>query len=121
MVLGAAVCLEGVSYVDTRSTTPANWLIGIGALISGLLLIIGYLTPVACIAVLAAAFGVALSVLPANPATLVKTRPAMVFALTILLGVFGLGTGSFSVDSRLFGRREIIIPPKSPQPGEDCK
>jgi hypothetical protein len=29
----------------------------------------------------------------------------------MVLTVAGLGPGAFSVDARLFGRREIIIPP----------
>ena len=37
----------------------------------------------------------------------------------ILFGVFGLGPGSFSLDSRLFGRRAIIIPARSQKATDD--
>jgi hypothetical protein len=33
----------------------------------------------------------------------------MVFSIAILLAIIVLGPGAFSVDARLFGRREIII------------
>ena len=39
-------------------------------------------------------------------------KPALIFAVTMLLTVMGLGPGRFSVDARVFGRREIIIPPR---------
>jgi hypothetical protein len=31
--------------------------------------------------------------------------------MTMVLAIIGLGPGAFSVDARVFGRREIIIPP----------
>ena len=108
------MCLNGASSLDASKGTPANWLDGIAALIAGTLLIVGYLTPIACIAVLAGALGVALSILPANNT---YTRPALIFALTILFGVFGLGPGAFSFDAKFFGRREIIIPSRDSAPG----
>ena len=59
--------------------------------------------------------GVALSLLPASTPSVFDSKPALIFALTILLTIIGVGPGRFSVDARLFGRREIIIPPASSQ------
>jgi hypothetical protein len=36
---------------------------------------------------------------------------AIVLAATMLIGIILLGPGAFSLDARVFGRREIIIPP----------
>ncbi len=78
---------------------------------AGTLLLIGFLTmPAAAVAGLGAA-GVALSLLPAcNPMLLDRGLP-IVLAATILLAVLLMGPGAVSLDARLFGRREIIIPP----------
>jgi hypothetical protein len=38
------------------------------------------------------------------------SQPALIFALTIILAIIGAGPGRYSVDARVFGRREIIIP-----------
>jgi hypothetical protein len=42
---------------------------------------------------------------------LFDSKLSLVFGLTMLLSVMGIGPGAFSVAARVFGRREIIIPP----------
>jgi hypothetical protein len=46
----------------------------------------------------------------------VESYVSAIFAATVRLGTMILGPGAFSVDPRIYGRREIIIPPRSPQP-----
>jgi hypothetical protein len=36
----------------------------------------------------------------------------------MLVTIIGLGPGAFSLDARMFGRREIIIPPRASQSQE---
>jgi hypothetical protein len=51
--------------------------------------------------------------------TLVDTPTVGVFVLVMTAALILLGPGAFSVDSYLFGRREIVIPPdssRSPKP-----
>jgi len=55
--------------------------------------------------------GVAVSLLPACPLSVFDSKEAIVFAIAVLFGIVVLGPGAFSLDARLFGRREIIIPP----------
>ena len=86
-------------------------LVGLAALIFGGMLVFGFLTPIIGAVVALGMFGVALSVLPTCTPSLFDSRPALIFALTMLLSLIGLGPGRFSVDARVFGRREIIIPP----------
>ena len=69
--------------------------IGLIAIASAALLAAGLLTPIA------AALG-ALAVLLAD-------GPAHAYLLVVSLAVFLLGPGTYSVDARLFGRREIVI------------
>jgi uncharacterized membrane protein YphA (DoxX/SURF4 family) len=42
---------------------------------------------------------------------LFESKLSLIFGLTMLLSVAGIGPGAFSVDARVFGRREIILPP----------
>jgi uncharacterized membrane protein YphA (DoxX/SURF4 family) len=84
---------------------------GLSAFACGALLLIGLLTPVAAALAGLGAFGVAVSLLPACTPTLFDSKPAIVFAGTMLIQVILLGPGAYSLDARAFGRREIIIPP----------
>jgi uncharacterized membrane protein YphA (DoxX/SURF4 family) len=103
--------LEGRFYFEEAHPEPVASLVGLFALIFGGMLVFGFLTPIIGSVVALGIFGVALSVLPACTPNLFDSRPALIFALTMLLSLIGLGPGRFSVDARVFGRREIIIPP----------
>jgi uncharacterized membrane protein YphA (DoxX/SURF4 family) len=110
-VFGLAVLGEGRYYIGQPNPAPANWVLGCSAFAAGGLLIIGLLTPVIAAVATAAIVGAALSQLPASVPTLFDSRTAVLFGVTMLIAIMGLGPGAFSVDARLFGRREIIIPP----------
>ncbi len=111
-VSGLAAMAEGVCYMSGPDFTPAAWLIGLSALATGALLVVGFLTPIAGSSLGAAgAAGVGFSLLPACSPNLFDSKISTVFALTMLVAVIALGPGAFSMDARVFGRREIIIPP----------
>jgi uncharacterized membrane protein YphA (DoxX/SURF4 family) len=106
-----ALLFEGDFYLEQAHPAPASLLVGLSALVSGSLLAFGCLTPIVGTIVALGAFGVALSMLPACMPTVFDSKPSLIFGLTMLLSLIGLGPGRFSVDARLFGRREIILPP----------
>ncbi len=110
-VLGVTILAEGWHYLRAPDSGLAAWLIGLLALAGGALVLIGLFTPVAASVVATGVAGVGLSLLPACSPSLFDSGMTIVFGLTMLLTVAGLGPGAFSVDARLFGRREIIIPP----------
>jgi uncharacterized membrane protein YphA (DoxX/SURF4 family) len=109
-VFGIALLLQGGYYLQGPNSAPAS-LIGVAAVVFGSMLVFGFLTPLVGGVVGLGVLGVTLSLLPACTPNLLDSTPAQIFGLTILLSVIGLGPGRFSVDARLFGRREIIIPP----------
>jgi uncharacterized membrane protein YphA (DoxX/SURF4 family) len=109
-VIGIAILVQGGPYAGEHDATLASWLVGLSALASGCLLLIGFLTPLAGVVVGLDVIGISLSTLPSTTAGVFDSRPALIFGLTILLALIGAGPGRFSVDARLFGRREIIIP-----------
>jgi len=98
LVLGAALGLQGVSLFSAQ---PAS---GVFAVLCGVFLIAGYLTPITCIAVLAGAL---------VSGRLDLTKSALIFPVAIVAGLVGLGPGAYSADARLFGHREIIIPSRA--------
>ena len=73
-------------------------------------MMIGFLTPIVGAVVGIGATAVGLSLLPPCATTLFDSRTPVVLGVTILLAIIVLGPGAVSVDARLFGRREIIIP-----------
>jgi uncharacterized membrane protein YphA (DoxX/SURF4 family) len=103
--------------------TPASWALAGLAVLSGLGLVAGFLTP-------AAAAGVSVSTLAiaaASPAVIGAglagasvaaswQGPGFVAANGLALAM--LGPGALSIDAWLFGRREIVIPdtPRAPEP-----
>jgi uncharacterized membrane protein YphA (DoxX/SURF4 family) len=116
-VFGVALLVEAGSYMGELDATHVAWLVGLGSLAAGSLLIVGLFTPIVGAVVGAGAVGIGVSLLPASARTVFDSRPATVFALAMLVTIIALGPGAFSVDARLFGRREIIIPPRvSPSP-----
>ena len=107
------VIIQGTSYIGRPAATPAAWFAGLLALAIGSLILVGFLTPLAAIVAGLAAAGVASSVLPASTPNAFESRYSAIFAVSILFAIFGVGPGRFSIDARLFGRRQIIIPPSS--------
>jgi uncharacterized membrane protein YphA (DoxX/SURF4 family) len=103
----------GVYLADSADRTLALWAVGILAVATGALLLIGLLTPVASILMGIVSVGIAFSWVPAPNPTFSDSRLAT-FLVVIMAAAIGLlGPGAFSLDSHLFGRREIIIPPIS--------
>jgi hypothetical protein len=110
-VFSLPLLLAARAYLSAGWSLPLAWLLGLAALAAGVSLLIGFLTPITATAVGLGGIGVALSLLPACTPSVFDSRLATVFAVTMLIGIILLGPGAFSIDARLFGRRQIIIPP----------
>ena len=118
--VGAWAAIEGASHVLGTQASGASGdpvLIVMGgmlAVVSGAALVVGFLTPVAALIVALLGTGRALSWIPAPDPYLIGTHAGAWFVTIVAIGVALLGPGAFSLDSYLFGRREIIIPPSQP-------
>ena len=112
-VFALSLLAQGQFYLRAADGAPVMWLVGLAALAAGMLLLLGFLTPVAGAVTGVGAIAVALSALPSCTPSLFDSKLAFVFAVTMLIGIVSLGPGAFSLDARIFGRREIIIPPSA--------
>ena len=109
-VIGIATVAQATVFIGTPDATPALVVLGWSALAAGCLLLVGFLTPLAGLILGLDVIGICLSALPASATAVFDSRTALIFGLTIVLAIIGAGPGRFSVDARVFGRREIIIP-----------
>jgi uncharacterized membrane protein YphA (DoxX/SURF4 family) len=89
-------------------------MIGLLAVAIGCLLLIGFLTPVASALVALGGAVSAVSWLNGSPSCYLVQGPAIGFLIIMAISILLLGPGAYSLDSRLFGRREILIPKASP-------
>ena len=114
--VGVTAVLHGiVCLADTGHLAFGISLAGIVAVASGAALLVGFLTPLAGALVGLGAIGTMFSWLPPPPANQFETPPMTTLVMVVAVAIVLLGPGALSIDARLFGRREIIIP-RTPRP-----
>ena len=90
-------------------------LTGVFEIAAGGMLALGFLTPVAGLLIAAHSLSVRLHLLPDLSPPEFDSRMGFLFGMAILLALIVQGAGAYSIDGRLFGRREIIIPRPLPR------
>lgn len=99
--------LDALGYLEAPPPTAA---VGLILALSGALLLLGFLTPLAATSACVSLAAVGMSWLPPPVPNFVAGGLALVLILAVNAAVILLGPGAFSVDSHLFGRREIVLP-----------
>ena len=89
---------------------PGSRLAGACAAFLGGVLAIGFLTPIAGILGALGGLLVVLSIIPGWSSPLSHSVYALFLIGVILVEILLAGPGAYSIDSRIFGRREVIIP-----------
>lgn len=106
---GAATIQGGLYLAQMAEPTAFMWLCGVLAVVSGLALVAGFLTPASgAVAGLTTVVIVATWTPPSASALINGVAAVILTADAAALAL--LGPGAHSVDARLFGRREIILP-----------
>jgi uncharacterized membrane protein YphA (DoxX/SURF4 family) len=116
--IGLVALIQGGFYLsDSAHFALGVWLGALLGLAGGALLL-GLLTPVAGVVVGLSALGAGFSILPAPMPNLFDAKLSVIFTGIVSAALIFLGPGALSLDARLFGRREIIIPPplRRPEP-----
>jgi uncharacterized membrane protein YphA (DoxX/SURF4 family) len=110
-VVGFTLLIQAAAYLnDWRNLGFDTWGAVALALSGGVCLLGGILTPITSVLVVLGAIAYALSWMPAPTANLFDTKLAIINVIAIATAILFLGPGAFSLDARLFGRREIFIP-----------
>lgn len=116
MALNAAA--EGIFILSSSDhESAACWCLGGLAVVTGGSILIGFLTPICCGLAAVGNLFVSLVGLPSGQTPTLASSIAHLNLAVICVALVLLGPGAFSLDARLFGRREIIIPdPRQDQP-----
>jgi uncharacterized membrane protein YphA (DoxX/SURF4 family) len=115
VIVGVTALAQGVSYLSRGDDrwTAAALLSGLLLVISGACLLIGFLTPIVSVLAGVACIASAISLLPPPAGNLFDGALVSLDMAVMAVAVALLGPGAFSLDARLFGRREIVIPSPS--------
>jgi uncharacterized membrane protein YphA (DoxX/SURF4 family) len=109
VTVGASAGFDGWSVMTQPCANVVLLMAAAGAVIAGLAVTIGLLTPVAC-AILSLEGLVALFLHPESGVfTLLDSATASLQFVVISASLIALGPGAASVDARAFGRREVEI------------
>jgi hypothetical protein len=109
--VGLTVVVQSGAYLfGGRDQTMRLWVISLLGVASGALLLIGFLTPFA-----GGLLGLSAAACTwfQGTANVFDNRLSILFVAIVGAAIVLLGPGAYSLDARLFGRREIIIPKAS--------
>jgi uncharacterized membrane protein YphA (DoxX/SURF4 family) len=116
VAVGVTVAAQGVLYLSgVGHKTAGAEAIGVLMALIGAALVVGFLTPVAGLSAGLCVLGMAFSWFPAAPSILLDARLSLFVVAVTSTAIVLLGPGAFSLDGYLFGRREIVIPPRPPE------
>jgi uncharacterized membrane protein YphA (DoxX/SURF4 family) len=115
--IGATLVLHGAAcFRQLEGVRLGAWSACLVAVMSGISLLLGFLTPIASVMAAVFAGACALSWLPMPISILFTSNPLAVVVIVAAMAIAFLGPGAFSLDSLLFGRRRVIIPRSSLSP-----
>jgi uncharacterized membrane protein YphA (DoxX/SURF4 family) len=116
VVVGATLVAQAVLCVSSEHVTPALSLSAAFLLLSGIFLLIGFLTPIFSPLAGIECLGIALAWFPPQLWNYCDSKLATTQLIAVTAAIALLGPGAFSLDARLFGWKEIVIPPTSRPP-----
>jgi uncharacterized membrane protein YphA (DoxX/SURF4 family) len=112
VALGLIFIAQGRFYLIERD--PIMWLLGGICSLLGLFFALGFLTPVAGSLGIIGGLMIWLTIIPDCPSSLSHSNYSLLLMGVLILEVILVGPGAYSIDARIFGRREIVIPRTHP-------
>jgi len=119
VVVGAALVVQAIAcLLSSERVTVLLSATSTLLLISGVFLLIGFLTPILGPLAGLECLGIALSRFSPQLWSFSDSKLAIIQLVAVSAAIALLGPGAFSLDARLFGWKEIVIPPVS-RPRQD--
>ena len=109
-LLGLQLIVQGVGYIQSPDRGLVVWVSAALAFMSGTSLLAGLLTPFVAVVVAIGGMGLGLSWFPLPAQDLFNNNLVVIDQILLAIAIAFLGPGAFSLDARMFGRREITIP-----------
>jgi len=114
--VGITVTVQGIlCFSGPEERTIAAGTLGLLMALIGAALVVGFLTPVAGLSAGLCVLVMGFFLFPAVPSILQDARLSVFGLVATSAAIVLLGPGAFSLDGYLFGRREIVIPPRPPE------
>lgn len=101
---------QGVGYVQSPNPGLATWSAATLTFTGGSFLVAGLMTPLVSPLVAMGGVAIALSWIPLAAHDLFDSYLAIINLIVVSIAIALIGPGAFSLDARMFGRREITIP-----------
>ena len=106
--MACSLFAQGVGYLSQQSLVARG--LGVLTFAGGALLLAGLMTCFVAVLVAAGGIGIALSWIPLPGLGLFEGHMGIINQVVLSIAIALLGPGAFSLDARMFGRREITIP-----------
>jgi uncharacterized membrane protein YphA (DoxX/SURF4 family) len=116
LAVALSAIVQSISTVVESPTQPRSWVIGLPEILVGTALLIGFLTPIAGASASLGNLTIGVSWFLSSGENAHDKTVAALYLIVMSVAITLLGPGAFSLDARLFGRREIIIPEASRPP-----
>lgn len=111
VVVGGIAALQGAAYLTfAEAPAPGVVIAALLAIASAIAIVLGFVTPLAAFTAVLSSVFLGTTVLPPSAPSVVVSAITPIFLTADAVSLAMLGPGALSIDARLFGRREVIIP-----------
>jgi uncharacterized membrane protein YphA (DoxX/SURF4 family) len=108
--VGCSLIAQSIGYVQTPNHSLVAWGMAALTFAGSAFLVIGLMTPFVAVLVAVGGITAVLSWILLPGQVLSDSYQAILNLIVLSIAIALLGPGAFSLDARMFGRREITIP-----------
>lgn len=102
-LVGVTLIAQSLTYIGSTKLSVLSWVVTALVLIIASCLLVGFMTPIVAMVIGLGAIALAAS-------DVFQTNQTLLDIVVLTIAIALLGPGAFSIDARMFGRREILIP-----------